>query len=202
MPHAQRYQAVLMFGAPGTGKGTQGLVLGRFCNLMHMAMGDIFRALDKQTAIGREFLSFSTKGLLVPDELTVRVWQGFVDDQITAGTLDPNYHTLILDGIPRTLGQVELLRERLDLLKVVHLAMRDRSALMARLKGRALMADRPDDADEQVIRKRLEVYDEETRPVLESFDRSLIAEINADQPPLAVLRDIAAVLADCVPAAI
>lgn len=191
-----------MFGAPGTGKGTQGLVLGQFCNLMHMAMGDIFRALDKQTPTGREFVSFSTKGLLVPDELTVRVWQGFVDDQIAAGTLDPNYHTLILDGIPRTLRQVELLSERLDLLKVVHLAMRDRSALMARLKGRALKADRPDDADEQVIRKRLDVYDEETRPVLESFDRSLIAEINADQPPLAVLRDIAAVLADCVPATI
>ncbi|MCH7701848.1 MAG: nucleoside monophosphate kinase [Planctomycetes bacterium] len=202
MPHQKRYQAVLMFGGPGTGKGTQGVVLGQFSNLVHMAMGDIFRALDKQSAIGQEFLSYATQGLLVPDELTVQVWQGFVDHQIATGKLDPNYHTLILDGIPRTLRQVELLSERLDLLKVVHLAMSDRSALIARLKGRALEADRPDDADEQVIRKRLEVYDEETRPVLESFDRSLIAEINADQPPLAVLRDIAAVLVDCVPAAI
>ena len=191
-----------MFGGPGTGKGTQGLVLGQFSNLVHMAMGDIFRALDKQTAVGQEFVSYATKGLLVPDELTVQVWQGFVDDQIATGKLDPSYHTLVLDGIPRTLRQVQLLSERLDVLKVVHLSMKDRSALVARLKGRALKANRPDDADDEVIRKRLAVYDEQTRPVLESFGRSLIAVINADQPPLAVLRDIAAALVDCVPATI
>ena len=191
-----------MFGGPGTGKGTQGLVLGQFSNLVHMAMGDIFRALDKQTAVGQEFVSYATKGLLVPDELTVQVWQGFVDDQIATGKLDPSYHTLVLDGIPRTLRQVQLLSERLDVLKVVHLSMKDRSALVARLKGRALKANRPDDADDEVIRKRLAVYDEQTRPVLESFGRSLIAVINADQPPLAVLRDIAAALVYCVPATI
>ena len=191
-----------MFGGPGTGKGTQGGVLGQFPNMRHLAMGDIFRGLDKQTPTGQEFLSYSTQGLLVPDELTVRVWQEFVDHQIQAGAIDPSYHTLILDGIPRTLGQVELLADRLELLQVVHLAMRDRQALMARLKGRALKANRPDDADDNVIRKRLDVYDDETRPVLASFDGSLVAEIDADQPPLAVLRDIAAVLAECVPARI
>ena len=191
-----------MFGGPGTGKGTQGLVLGQFSNLVHMAMGDIFRGLDKQTAVGQEFVSYATKGLLVPDELTVNVWQEFVDEQIATGKLDPSYHTLVLDGIPRTLRQVQLLSERLDVLKVVHLSMKDRSALVARLKGRALKANRPDDADDEVIRKRLAVYDEQTRPVLESFGRSLISVINADQPPLAVLRDIAASLIDCVPAAI
>ena len=75
MAENQRYRAILLFGYPGSGKGTQGEVLGRMPNLLHLAMGDIFRALDRQSDIGQEFLSYSNKGLLVPDELTVRVWK-------------------------------------------------------------------------------------------------------------------------------
>jgi adenylate kinase len=56
-----RYAAILMFGGPGSGKGTQGVVLGQMPNLVHLAMGDIFRALDKTSDIGQEFLSYSTK---------------------------------------------------------------------------------------------------------------------------------------------
>jgi adenylate kinase len=165
-----------------------------------MAMGDIFRALDKKSPIGQEFLSYSTKGLLVPDELTVRVWQGFVEQCIANNSLKPTYHTLLLDGIPRTPAQVELLAPRIDVRKIVHLVIRNREVLIARLKGRALKANRPDDADERVIRKRLEVYDQETAPVLSCYDKKRVAEIDADQPPLAVLRDICASLLDCVPA--
>ena len=197
---AQPYRAVLMFGGPGSGKGTQGVALGQLPNLVHMAMGDIFRALDKQSPIGQEFLSHSTKGLLVSDELTLRVWQNYVDQRTAAGTYKPAYHMLLLDGIPRTPAQVELMRSRIDVRKIVHLVIKDREVLVARLKGRALKANRPDDASEAVIRKRLEVYDQETAPVLSCFDRKLIAEINADQPPLAVLRDICTVLLPFIPA--
>ena len=202
MADAKRYPSILMFGGPGSGKGTQGVVLGEIPNLVHLAMGDIFRALDKDTDIGREFLSYSTKGQLVPDELTVRVFRHHVEEKIERGEIDRDYHTLILDGIPRTTSQVELLSEVIDVKRVVHLVMEDRDALIARLMGRAVKSDRPDDADRSVIENRIEVYERETRPVLGAYPKKLLARVNADQPPLAVLRDVADCLVGVVPAKI
>lgn len=198
MAVSKGYASILMFGGPGSGKGTQGVVLGQMPNLTHLAMGDIFRGLDKSSDIGREFLSYSTKGELVPDELTVRVFRQHIEGKIADGTIDPDYHTLILDGIPRTTSQVELLRGVVDVKRVVHLVMDDRDALVARLIGRAKNSRRPDDADRSVIENRIEVYERETRPVLDTYPKKLVVRVNGDQPPLAVLRDIADCLAGVV----
>lgn len=198
MAVSKGYASILMFGGPGSGKGTQGVVLGQMPNLTHLAMGDIFRGLDKSSDIGREFLSYSTKGELVPDELTVRVFRHHIEGKIADGTIDPDYHTLILDGIPRTTSQVELLRGVVDVKRVVHLVMDDRDALVARLIGRAKNSGRPDDADRSVIENRIEVYERETRPVLDTYPKKLVVRVNGDQPPLAVLRDIADCLAGVV----
>ncbi len=170
--------------------------------MCHLAMGDIFRGLDKTGEIGKEFLSYSTQGLLVPDELTVRVWRAHVEERVAAGDIDRERHTLLLDGIPRTTEQVSLMVEHVEVLRVVHFVIRDTEVLVRRLKGRALKGDRPDDAQESVIRERLRVYDESTAPVLRAYDGALVSEINADQPPLTVLRDVAGVLAKCLPATI
>ena len=88
MPDKKRYPCVLLFGGPGSGKGTQGAVLGALPNMVHLAMGDIFRGLDKKSNIGKEFLSYANKGLLVPDELTIRVFRHHVDAGIKAGEID------------------------------------------------------------------------------------------------------------------
>ncbi len=198
MPENETYNAVLLFGCPGSGKGTQGIALAGMPNLFHLAMGDIFRGLDKGSPIGQEFLSYSTKGLLVPDELTIRVWKQHVAGLVEAGHVKPDYHVLLLDGIPRTPAQVDLLRDCLNVLQIVHLVIDNVDGLVTRLSLRARKANRPDDADQAVIRKRIEVYEQETAPVLKSFDAGLITEINADQHPLAVLRDIADGLSKCV----
>ncbi|MBI1825169.1 MAG: nucleoside monophosphate kinase [Planctomycetes bacterium] len=194
----KHYQVILMVGCPGSGKGTQGVVLGQMPNLVHLAMGDIFRALDKNSDIGKEFLSYSAKGMLVPDELTIRVFRHHVDGLIAAGKIDLGYHTLILDGIPRTVKQVELLQSVIDVKKIVHLMIDDRDALIARLSKRAAKSGRPDDADRSVIENRILVYERETHPVLEAYPKKLIARVNADQPPLAVLRDVANAMTDSV----
>ena len=68
-----KYRALLLFGAPGSGKGTQGRLLGATPGFFHCACGDVFRALDVQSPLGREFMDYSTRGELVPDELTVRL---------------------------------------------------------------------------------------------------------------------------------
>ncbi len=193
------FQAILFVGGPGSGKGTQGAALAGMPNIRHLAMGDIFRGLDKSSDIGQEFLSYSTKGLLVPDELTVRVWHGHVSVRVKSGDIKPDYHILLLDGIPRTADQVRLMDPYLNILRIIHLVIRDKEVLIQRLKGRALKGNRPDDDDEGVIRERLRVYEESTAPVLKAYSPSLISEINADQSPFAVLRDIAGCLDDCLP---
>lgn len=194
MARTNGYSSILMFGGPGSGKGTQGKVLGQMPNLVHLAMGDIFRGLDKESDIGKEFLSYSTKGQLVPDELTIRVFRQHVDEKVQSGAIDPEYHTLVLDGIPRTTEQVKLLEDMIAVKQIVYLMMEDRDALVARLAGRAAKSNRPDDADRKVILNRIEVYERETAPVLDAYPKKLIAKVNGDQPPLAVLRDVA----DCL----
>lgn len=197
-----RYPSILMFGGPGSGKGTQGAVLGAVPNLVHLAMGDIFRALDKTSDMGKEFLCYATRGLLVPDAFTVRLFTQHVASLASAGRIRTGYHLLLLDGIPRTVAQVELLQDVIEVRRIVCLVVDDREALVQRLSARALKANRPDDADHTVIHKRLAVYDAETRPVLDAYPPALIDCINGDQHPLAVLRDIAGALVDCVPGAI
>ncbi len=202
MSENERYAAILMFGCPGSGKGTQGVALGQMPNLVHLAMGDIFRGLDKASEIGKEFLSYSTKGLLVPDELTIRVFTHHVEQKVRLGSIIPGYHTLVLDGIPRTTKQKELLSDVIDVKRVVHLTMNDRDALVERLAARASKSGRPDDADRSVILNRIDVYERETFPVLEAYPAQLVAQVNADQHFLAVLRDVASCLIDAVPASI
>ncbi len=199
MSRQDRFRAVLFLGGPGSGKGTQGAVVGGFEHICHLAMGDIFRSLDKRSDIGQEFLSYSTKGLLVPDELTVRVWRAHVDGLVVRGALDLERHTLILDGIPRTMDQVELMAEHVNIVRIMHFVIRNQNVLIERLKGRALKGNRPDDANEDVIRERMRVYDESTAPVLDAYDPSDIARINADQPPLSVLSDLSKCLNECIP---
>ncbi|MFQ5494893.1 MAG: adenylate kinase family protein [Phycisphaerae bacterium] len=202
MAYVKPFPTVLIFGGPGTGKGTQGVVIGQIPNLLHLAMGDIFRGLDKSSDIGKEFLSYATEGMLVPDELTVRVFRGDVEARIHRGDFDPSYHTLVLDGIPRTVAQVDLLADTIRVRRIIQLVMEDRDALIARLADRAKKSGRPDDADRSVIEHRLEVYERETRPVLDKYPKKLIARVNADQPPLAVLRDVADCLVGSVSARI
>jgi adenylate kinase len=92
---ADPYKCVLLFGAPGTGKGTQGKLLGENDGFIHLATGDIFRALDKQSELGKKFLYYSSRGELVPDDLTIRLWQDHVKGLIEAGTYNPKHDILL-----------------------------------------------------------------------------------------------------------
>src|SRR4051812_31091596 len=74
-----RYKTILLFGAPGSGKGTQGKILGSIPGMFHTACGDVFRQLDLKSDLGKKFWEFSSKGNLVPDDLTVKLWKQFID---------------------------------------------------------------------------------------------------------------------------
>ncbi len=192
-----RYKTVLLFGGPGSGKGTQGQVLNGFPNFSHISSGDIFRSLSPQSMVGQEFRSYSGRGLLVPDELTIKLWLRYMSGLEYIEKFVPDYHVLISDGIPRTTTQARLLEDHLDVRIVLYFEIEE-SRLIGRLKGRALKENRADDADDEVIRRRIRVYEESTLPVLATYPQELVTRINADQAPLAVAGDVFAALSGCL----
>lgn len=187
---AGKYRCALLFGAPGVGKGTQGKLLGRIPGFVHMASGDIFRSLDKVSELGRKFLQYSTQGLLVPDDVTIEVWKDHVGRQVAEGTYRPDRDLLVLDGIPRSVEQCRSLEHYIEVLRVVHLAAPSVDEMVDRLKARALKEGRQDDADESVIRRRFEVYDQETAPILGFYDSSLVSEVVAVGLPAEILMHV------------
>jgi len=188
----EKYKTYLIFGAPGSGKGTQGKTLGTVPRFFHCACGDVFRSLDTRTELGQAFLHYSSQGQLVPDELTVKLWQVRIADCVRAHSFKPEIHVLVLDGIPRNVRQAEIMSEMIDVKRVFHLSCPDRKALVTRLKKRALKDNRLDDANEEVIAKRLATYEAESRPLLEYYGERLIKTIDATQPPVAVLNEVIA----------
>jgi adenylate kinase len=187
---ADRYITVLLFGAPGVGKGTQGKLLGQIPGMKHLATGDIFRSMDKQSDLGKQVLSFMARGELVPDELTVRLWKQYMQQIIAEGCYSPENELLILDGIPRSCAQAEMMSPHINVLRIIHLMTRDVDKMVTRMKRRALKENRPDDADETVIRRRFQVYEQETRPVLSHYPKNLICEVNAVGTPAEVLMHV------------
>lgn len=185
-----KYRTYLIFGAPGSGKGTQGKVLGAIPRFFHCACGDVFRSLDTRTELGQAFLDYSSKGQLVPDEITVKLWHARIKDSVGAHAFKPDIDALVLDGIPRNVHQAELMTSMLNVLRVFHLSCPDRSRIVQRLKKRALKDNRLDDANEEVIRKRLETYERESKPLLQYYGPGLITEIDAMQSPVEVTLEI------------
>ena len=194
MPPAERYNCILLFGAPGVGKGTQGKLLGKIPGMYHLATGDIFRSLNRESDLGRKFHEYSTRGELVPDDLTIQVWLNHMQLLISQRVFSPSNDLLILDGMPRTLGQAKALDAYVNVLKIVHLTTPNIDEMVARMKRRALRENRPDDANESVIRRRFEVYAQETRPVRGHYEASLVAEVNGVGTPAEVLMHILQVI--------
>src|SRR5438067_215329 len=191
-----KYHTYILFGAPGSGKGTQGHTLGSIPRFFHCACGDVFRSIDTRTKVGHAFLEYSSKGQLVPDEITVELWKAQIDAAVNSHVFKPDIDILVLDGIPRNIGQAKIMDELIDVKKVFHLSCPHRDTLFARLKKRALKDNRLDDANEEVIRRRLELYDTDSKPVLSFYPGECITCIDATQPPAKVLLDILASVND------
>ena len=184
------YRTILLFGAPGSGKGTQGKILGTIPGFFHCACGDVFRNLRVDDPLGKVFVEYSSRGLLVPDEPTISLWAKNIQASTTNGQFNPESDTLVLDGIPRNPRQAEMLKDTLDVKAIIKMTSADKKQLIDRLQRRALRGNRLDDANLEVIKKRLETYERDTRPVLDYYGPKLIRTVDSSQSPLRVLRDI------------
>jgi adenylate kinase len=184
------YRTILLFGAPGAGKGTQGRILGTIPRFFHCACGDVFRNLRPDSLLGQAFIEFSKRGELVPDEQTIELWRQSIDAATKSGRFHPKTDILVLDGIPRSLNQAEMLKDILDVRAVLYLCCRDPRKLVHRIQRRALKENRLDDASLKVVRTRLETYERDTKPLLNFYGSRLVHRIDAAQSPANVLCDI------------
>lgn len=159
--------SLLIFGPPGSGKGTQSVKLAEKFNLIHLSTGDLLRAeITGETALGKKVSSIMSKGELVPDEIVIEMIAGSVDAGKSKGGF-------IFDGFPRTVEQAvaleKMLKDRgLDINKMLVLDV-DHDQLVNRLLNRAAVSGRSDDQDVTVIENRIEVYKMKTEPIINHY---------------------------------
>ena len=185
-----KYRTILLFGAPGSGKGTQGKILGSIPHFFHCACGDVFRNLTIENELGRTFIEYSSRGELVPDDITIRLWRQSIESAQATHRFHPDRDTLVLDGIPRNVPQAEILSDTLDVRAVFNLTCSDMQKMVERLQRRALRENRLDDANLSTIQTRLKTYEKDTSPVLDFYGPKLVHTIDSTQTPVNVLRDI------------
>lgn len=194
--HDGKFRTILLFGMPGSGKGTQGKVLDQLPDLVHVSMGDVFRKIPRFGKLGAEIDSYTSVGNMVPDDLTMRIFERHVRILELQEFFVPGEQTLILDGLPRTYAQAQMLDRLLDVVQIFHLKIEDKQLARKRLKARALIEGRLDDMSDEVINRRLNTYYAETYETLSFYPPELIYDIEAGQPMINVLRDIAIRLAE------
>jgi adenylate kinase len=210
---------IILLGPPGAGKGTQAVVLAERLGVPHISTGDMFRkAVKGQTPMGLEAKRYMDSGALVPDEVTI----GIVRDRLS---LEDCARGFLLDGFPRTVYQAEALEgilrdlgKSLDAVLCINAAAK---ALIDRISGRRTCKDcgalyhvsyspsgktgicdicggplyQRDDDKEETVRRRLEVYDRQTRPLVDFYrSKGLLADIDGDQDKAQVTKAILAIL--------
>jgi adenylate kinase len=188
-----RYRTILLFGAPGSGKGTQGKIIGNIPGFHHNSTGDIFRSLDLQSPTGRTFWEYAGRGELVPDEFTINLWKQFIKGLEFINQFHPETEFLVLDGIPRSVKQARLLEDTLDVVAIIYLRA-EKAKMVERLRRRALKENRIDDASDAVINKRMEVFERETRPTLDYYPKQIIHRIDATMSQIRILSEITKIL--------
>lgn len=158
---------LILFGPPGSGKGTQAKMLVEKYNFFHISTGDMFRyEMKNDTPLGKKAKEYIAAGNLVPDSLTIAMLkQRVVDNQDVYG--------FIFDGFPRTTPQAEALDKFLaekntSIAGMIALVVEEKE-LRSRLADRAVKSGRPDDADPKIIQNRIDVYHNQTAPVAEFY---------------------------------
>ncbi len=191
---SKKLPTLLIFGAPGSGKGTQGKFLSYVGNHYHLSSGDIFRGLAPDSVAGKEFYRHASQGQLLPDQMVIEIWHHFVMGLIATNRYFPENQLLLLDGMPRTKQQAEMLDDYLDVKKIIVLESTSTHLLAERLKKRAIIEKRFDDSTKEVLSKRIALYEREMPSVLAHYPKEQIVSFDATMRPLDVLREILIIL--------
>ncbi len=158
---------LILFGPPGSGKGTQAALLVEKYDLTHISTGDLFRfEMGNNTPLGMKAKEYMAKGELVPDEVTI----GMLRNKVMQHKEGKGF---IFDGFPRTIPQSEalihLLKELNQTVTALISIKVDKTEIINRILERGKSSGRPDDNDAGIIENRIGVYDNETKPVYDYF---------------------------------
>lgn len=158
---------LILFGPPGSGKGTQASRLESIYDLVHISTGDLFRAeMEAATELGLKAKDYMSRGELVPDSVTIGMLRNKMKDH-------PQAKGFIFDGFPRTSPQAEALDQMLCEVneEITGLIMLDvpENEVVNRILLRAQDSGRPDDSDESIVRNRFQVYLSKTQPVYDFY---------------------------------
>jgi adenylate kinase len=189
-PYEGKFSTILLFGPPGAGKGTLGKFLSGAGTQFHLSSGDIFRSLPAHSPAGKLYYSYASKGLLIPDEATIEIWKYYVQGLIATNSYYPEGQDLLLDGIPRTREQAQMLGSYINVRHIIVLEISNTKDLIRRMQNRARLEGRVDDVNIEVLKKRLEVYEEQIQNILDYYPKHLISMVDGGQKPLEVLRDV------------
>ena len=206
---------IILFGPPGTGKGTHAKLLRDKYSIPHISTGDMFRqAAEEKTELGLKAQEFWSNGNLVPDDITI----GLVRERLEK---DDCKNGFLLDGFPRTLPQAEALKDITDIHYVVSLQCSEQ-VILERLTNRKQCKDcgkiygldipskqegicdicnsslyQRNDDTEEVIKERLKVYEQQTKTLIEHYKcQDLIKTVNSDRTVEEVHEDISKILED------
>lgn len=169
---------IIIFGPPGSGKGTQAAMLKEHFNLLHISTGDLLREeIKNETALGMQAKKFMDAGELVPDAVVINMIGGTVDDAKAK-----NKSGIIFDGFPRTVAQAEaldtLLAEKNTSISTVLSLTVDEEELTKRILLRGKDSGRADDRDEATIKRRVAEYRTKTEPVANYYaQKNLVKQI-------------------------
>ena len=160
---------LIIFGAPGAGKGTQAKKIAEKYNLHHLSTGDLFRReISNKTDLGLKVEDYTNKGALVPDSLVIEMLKREVERH-------PQSLGFIFDGFPRNTKQAEkldeMLKEKQQKITAVLVLDVENDELIKRIKNRAKNSNRPDDKNVEVINNRLQIYKDNTYPVLDYYQK-------------------------------
>jgi adenylate kinase len=168
---------LIIFGAPGAGKGTQAKKIAEIHQLHHLSTGDLFRKeIKNKTDLGIEAKKYSSKGGLVPDSLVIEILKKEIEKY-------PKSSGFVFDGFPRNLNQAQeldkmLAKKNTEIQAVLALEVPDQE-LIKRIKNRAKNSSRVDDQNEEIINNRLEIYQKDTKPLLDYYqEQDKVYEIN------------------------
>ena len=170
---------LLLLGPQGSGKGTQAKKIADDQGIPHVSTGDMFRALDEASELGREVREIMARGELVPDEITIRMIEARLSE-------DDAVDGFILDGFPRNRAQAEALDAMFSVIgrgldAILYFDLPDEVA-RERALGRALEEGREDDTVE-AIDKRLAIYHEQTEPIVEYYrPTGKLVQLHAERP--------------------